>query len=69
MAVSLHETIGAVFVPKVTVLLPCDEPKFEPLIVTCVPLGPDIGDSEEMIGMGRAVSFAMKASVLPLSDV
>ena len=35
---------------KVTVLLPCDVPKFEPVIVTDVPTGPDVGERLEMVG-------------------
>jgi hypothetical protein len=35
---------------KVTVLLPCDVPKFEPVIVTDVPTAPDVGERLEMVG-------------------
>jgi hypothetical protein len=35
---------------KETVLAPCVAPKFEPEIVTCVPTGPDAGDSVAMEG-------------------
>src|SRR5215469_9723795 len=35
---------------KVTVLDPCDEPKFEPVMVTEVPTGPEAGLRLEMLG-------------------
>jgi hypothetical protein len=34
----------------VTVLEPCDEPKFEPVIVTDVPVGPEVGLRLVMLG-------------------
>src|SRR5258708_7190691 len=35
---------------KVTVLAPCELPRFDPLIATVVPTGPDIGEIPEMVG-------------------
>jgi hypothetical protein len=35
---------------KLIVLLPCDDPKFDPLIVTDVPTGPDVGETPVMPG-------------------
>jgi hypothetical protein len=35
---------------KVTVLAPCELPRFDPLIVTVVPTGPDIGEIPETMG-------------------
>ena len=40
---------------KVTVLVPCVEPKFVPVIVTEVPTGPELGDSDVMLGGGGGV--------------
>ena len=37
---------------KVTVLVPCDAPKFAPLMVTEVPVGPDVGLKLEMLAGG-----------------
>ena len=39
------QLVGVAVVPlKVTVLVPCDDPKFAPVIVTDVPTGPEVGD-------------------------
>src|SRR6266581_1224535 len=38
--------------PKVTVLVPCEVPKFAPKIVTDVPTGPDVGFRLVMLGAG-----------------
>lgn len=46
-------TVAAVD-PKSTAELPWDEPKFEPLIVTDVPSGPDVGLKLEMTGAALA---------------
>jgi hypothetical protein len=35
---------GALTPPNVTVLVPCDAPKFVPVKVTDVPVGPEVGD-------------------------
>ena len=40
---------------KVTVLVPCEAPKFVPLIVTEVPIGPDVGLRLVMLGGGTTV--------------
>jgi hypothetical protein len=37
---------------KLTVLVPCVDPKFAPLIVTDVPVGPDAGERLLMVGTG-----------------
>jgi hypothetical protein len=50
------QLVGVATVPlKVTVLLPCVDPKLEPLIVTEVPTGPDVGERLLMAGLVRAV--------------
>jgi hypothetical protein len=42
---------GVAAVPlKVTVLVPCVDPKFVPVIVTDVPTGPEFGERLEMSG-------------------
>jgi hypothetical protein len=41
---------------KVTVLLPCVLPKFEPLIVTDVPVAPEVGEIVLMLGGGITVN-------------
>lgn len=46
-----HVEHGVAGVPlNVTVLDPCDAPKFAPLIVTVVPMGPEIGERLVMPG-------------------
>jgi hypothetical protein len=43
--------VGVAVVPlKATVLLPCVVPKFVPVIVTDVPMGPDVGEMPVMLG-------------------
>jgi hypothetical protein len=45
------QLVGVAAVPlKLTVLLPCVEPKFAPVIVTEVPGTPDVGDKLLMLG-------------------
>jgi hypothetical protein len=44
MVVALQLVGGADTPLNVTVLLPCADPKFDPLIATDVPTGPDVGD-------------------------
>jgi hypothetical protein len=41
---------------KVTVLVPCVEPKFVPVIVTPVPIGPEDGERLLIFGVGRTVN-------------
>jgi hypothetical protein len=43
---------------KVTVLLPCNEPKLVPLIVTDAPTAPDVVESLVIVGVGRTVNEA-----------
>lgn len=45
------QLVGVAAVPlNVTVLVPCVDPKFVPVIVTDVPTGPDVGDKLVMLG-------------------
>jgi hypothetical protein len=47
------QLVGVAAVPlKLTVLLPCVEPKFVPAIVTDVPARPEVGDKLLMLGAG-----------------
>jgi hypothetical protein len=47
------QLFGVAFTPlNVTVLVPCVEPKLDPVMVTEVPTGPDGGDKLEMLGTG-----------------
>lgn len=46
------QLVGVAVVPlKVTVLVPCEAPKFVPVIVTEVPTEPDVGDRLVMLGL------------------
>jgi hypothetical protein len=57
IAVAL-QLVGVAAVPlKVTVLVPCVEPKFVPVTVTDVPAGPDVGARLAMLGVGRTVKL------------
>ena len=53
-----HEVTAALVPPKLTVLDPCDDPKFEPLMVTDDPAAPEVGLREVMLG-----------AVVPLDEV
>ena len=47
------QLVGAAVVPlNLTVLVPCVAPKLEPVIVTDVPAGPEVGFSVAMFGTG-----------------
>jgi len=37
--------------PKATLLVPCVAPKFEPVIITRVPTGPEVGEMVVMWGV------------------
>ena len=51
------QLVGATVVPlKLTVLVPCVEPKFVPVIVTDVPTVPEVGDRLVIFGVGRTVN-------------
>jgi hypothetical protein len=45
--------------PKVTVPMPCDDPKFVPVIVTDVPTGPDVVDKLVIFGAGTSVNASL----------
>ena len=50
--VVLVQFVGVAVVPlKLTVLLPCEPPKFVPVMFTEVPAGPDVGDTLLMPGV------------------
>jgi hypothetical protein len=50
-------TVVAVVPLNVTVLVPCVEPKFVPVIVTDAPTPPDAGDRLVMFGVGSTVKL------------
>jgi len=53
------QLVGAAAAPlKVTVLVPCEAPKFAPLIVTEVPTGPEVGERLVMLGETATVNPA-----------
>jgi hypothetical protein len=53
MMLVLDQLVGVAAVPlKLTVLVPCVEPKFVPVIVTEVPTTPDVGDRLVRLGAG-----------------
>ena len=51
----LDGTVDALLI--VTELVLCDDPKFDPLIVSNVPAGPDVGDKVVMVGVPVTVNF------------
>ena len=53
------QLLGVAVVPlNVIVLLPCGEPKPEPLTVTLVLIGPELGERVVMLGGGITVKLA-----------
>jgi hypothetical protein len=57
---ALQVVIVVAFVPlNVTVLEPCDDPKFEPEIVTPVPTGPELGLRLEMFGPAGGLKITL----------
>jgi len=55
----LLQLVGVAVVPlNVTVLVPCEEPKFVPVIVTDVPRSPELGERFVMAG---AVTVKVKS--------
>ena len=57
MLPALHDVTVAPVVLNVTVPLPWEAPKFEPLIVTAAPTASDAGDRLVMLGVGRTVKL------------
>ncbi len=57
MLVALHVPTVAAVPLKLTVPVPCEEPKFDPVIVTAAPTAPDVTDRLVMLGVGRTVKF------------
>jgi hypothetical protein len=57
------ETVAAVPL-NLIVLVPCVEPKFEPVTVTEVPTAPDVGEGAVMLGAATTVN-ALPALVTP----
>src|SRR6201981_2155120 len=57
MLVALQLVTVAAVPLKVTVLVPCEDPKFVPVIVTAVPTGPEVGDRLVMLGVDDTVKL------------
>src|ERR1700746_1383158 len=57
MLVALQLVTVAAVPLKVTVLVPCVDPKFVPVIVTAVPTGPEVGDRLVMFGVDDTVKL------------
>src|SRR5207249_1994718 len=57
MDVALQLVAVALVPLNVTVLVPCVEPKFVPVIVTDVPTAPEVGDSPLMFGLGNTAKL------------
>lgn len=55
MLVGLHDVAVAGVPLKVTVLVPCVEPKFVPVIVTEELTAPDVGERLVIVGIGTTV--------------
>lgn len=54
----LLQFVGIAGVPlKLSVLVPCDAPKFTPLMVTNAPTAPKLGDRLVTLGGGTTVKF------------
>src|SRR5262249_7280140 len=51
IAVAVHDVGVACTLPNLTVLAPCVVPKFEPAIVTTVPIPPELGVRSVMVGV------------------
>jgi len=57
MLVALQRLNVVAAVPlNFTVLVPCVDPKFVPVIVTTVPMVPEVGDKLVIVGVGRTVN-------------
>jgi len=52
-----HDVTVAVVPLNLTVPLPCEEPKFEPVMVTAAPTASDVGDKLVMLGVARTVKL------------
>ncbi len=63
MLVAVQEAGVAVVPLKVTLLPPCVTPKFVPVMVTEVPMGPDVGLRLVMLGVGVPPEAARKATI------
>jgi hypothetical protein len=57
--------VVAIMPLNLTVLVPCAEPKFAPVIVTVVPTRPDVGDRLEIFGAERTVNALPLLSTPP----
>jgi hypothetical protein len=61
------QLVGVAAVPlNITVLVPCVEPKFVPVIVTDVPTAPELTERLVMLGVGNTVND-VPALAIPLT--
>ena len=52
------QLVGVAVVPlNFTVLEPCDEPKLVPEIITDIPTAAEVGETLEMVGVGKTVKL------------
>jgi len=65
MLVDPQLVTDAVVPLNVTVLLPCDDPKFEPVIVTVVPTAPEVGERLDIVG---AAALQIAGKIYPKSS-
>lgn len=65
--VSVHPASVTAVPLNVTVLVPCDAPKFVPLIVTEIPTGPKLGLKAVMLGGGGVTIKLMPLLATPLT--
>ena len=62
----LLQLVGLAAVPlNVTLLVPCVEPKFVPVMVTDVPTAPDVGDKLVILGVGTTVKLTPLLALPP----
>ena len=62
------QLVGVAAVPlNVTVLVPCVDPKFTPVIVTEVPTGPEVGDKLMMFGTVPKPTVSLRAGELAVN--
>lgn len=66
----LLQLVGIAGVPlKLIVLVPCDAPKFAPLMVTNAPTAPKLGDRLVMLGGGTTAKLTPLLIWLPTETV
>ncbi len=69
MLVALQVVGAAAVLLKVTVLLPCEAPKFVPVTVTEAPTAPEVGFRLVMLGAEAVVTVSVAAALVTLPTV